>query len=76
MPLYEFVCRGCGHRFEELTSGSSAVLCPRCQSEDLQRQFSVFAIGRGVGPRALCGEPAGACAQCGDARGPGSCALD
>lgn len=76
MPLYEYVCQGCGHQFEELTSASSKVLCPRCESEDLQRQFSVFAVGKSAGPRASFADAPAPCAHCGDPRGPGSCALD
>jgi putative FmdB family regulatory protein len=75
MPLYEFACQGCGHQFEELTGASSRVLCPRCEGEDLKRLFSVFAVGKGAGPRPSLAQPA-PCGACGDPRGPGSCARD
>jgi len=43
MPIYEYVCRGCGHEFEALTRGSSSKLpkCPECQSEDPERVLSL-----------------------------------
>ncbi len=35
MPLYQFVCRQCGHAFEVLTSMEKRadVVCPRCGGE-------------------------------------------
>ena len=38
MPLYEFVCRNCGHRFEELVGShvgrdEAGVTCPRVRRE-------------------------------------------
>ncbi len=43
MPLFDFICRACGKEFEALVMGSSKPHCPECQSEDLQKQMSVFA---------------------------------
>jgi len=43
MPLFDFICRSCGREFEALVMGSSKPKCPECQSEDLQKQMSVFA---------------------------------
>lgn len=42
MPVFEFKCRGCDARFEELVGshvGTSAedVRCPKCGSADLER---------------------------------------
>jgi putative FmdB family regulatory protein len=43
MPIYDYVCRACGHEFEALTRGSSSKLpkCPECQSEDAERMLSM-----------------------------------
>ena len=30
MPLYEFKCRACGHRFEELVRLGETPECPKC----------------------------------------------
>ena len=49
MPIYEYECRGCEHRFEKLIRPSSdgrgeIVVCPACQSADLPRLLSPFAV--------------------------------
>jgi putative FmdB family regulatory protein len=45
MPIYEFSCRRCGTRFEDLVSAENAseLVCPHCGSEQLERLFSSFA---------------------------------
>jgi putative FmdB family regulatory protein len=46
MPIYEFVCEACGARFRRLVgvvSNPAALRCPRCLSEQLNRQISRFA---------------------------------
>jgi len=52
MPLFEYQCKTCGHRFETLVVGSRTPACPRCRSEELEKQHSTFgcgATGRGSG---------------------------
>jgi putative FmdB family regulatory protein len=52
MPLFEYRCTSCGHRFEALVIGSRTPVCPRCDSEELEKQFSTFGLGgpaRGFG---------------------------
>jgi len=44
MPIYEYACRPCGHRFEALVRGSETPACPSCQSQDLERILSLFAV--------------------------------
>lgn len=45
MPVYEYKCRACGHKFEQLVLPNSApATCPRCQSHDLERLLSLFAV--------------------------------
>jgi putative FmdB family regulatory protein len=73
MPLYEFECRACAHRFETLVRGSDVPTCPGCGADDLERALSTFAVGGAGRSEAL---PAGACGRCGDPRGPGACSLD
>lgn len=79
MPIFEYVCEECRHRFEKIVSGGAEVRCPACESARLEKQLSVFAVGAGrataarrEAPRA----PLGPCGSCGDPRGPGSCATD
>ena len=45
MPLYEFSCRSCGHRFEELVGphvglDEGDVACPECGAADPERLMS------------------------------------
>ena len=46
MPLYEYRCRQCGHRFELLQrmgEGREGLACPRCGELEVEKQFSTFA---------------------------------
>ena len=48
MPLYEYECKKCRHRFEALVASSkAAVKCPKCGSEGLDKQFSTFSASAG-----------------------------
>jgi putative FmdB family regulatory protein len=48
VPMYEFVCQGCQHEFEELVmSNSDVVECPRCTSRDVGKVLSRFAFKSG-----------------------------
>jgi putative FmdB family regulatory protein len=44
MPLFDFACRQCGHRFEALVRSGQPPACPACQSADLEKQLSAFAV--------------------------------
>jgi putative FmdB family regulatory protein len=44
MPLYEYQCRACRHSFETLVRGSEQPACPACQSLDIERLLSSFAV--------------------------------
>lgn len=72
MPIFEYVCKGCGHAFEAIVHTSAAPSCPSCEGTNLDKQLSVFAVGGGRTLEAA----ARACGTCGDPRGPGSCSLD
>ncbi len=73
MPLYEYECRACGRQFEYLTRAGDSPACPACQSADLQKRLSVFAVGANASSPAS--KAVGPCAACGDPRGPGACSL-
>ncbi len=51
MPIYEYMCPACGHRFEKLvrsvSTGESKVACPHCQEHEAERAVSTFALGGG-----------------------------
>jgi len=45
MPIYEYECRQCGHRFEYLLlSSSPAAECPACRNKDLKQLISLCAV--------------------------------
>jgi putative FmdB family regulatory protein len=44
MPLYEYICRACGHEFEALVRNGIVPPCPSCKSEELERLLSDFAV--------------------------------
>jgi putative FmdB family regulatory protein len=45
MPLFEFRCRACGHVFEALVRPADGPrTCPTCQSGDLERLLTSFAV--------------------------------
>jgi len=72
MPVYEYVCAGCGHAFEVLLYGSEPSHSQECASTRLDKQLSTFAARGETRPD----DPPPGCGTCGDPRGPGACALD
>jgi putative FmdB family regulatory protein len=73
MPIFEYVCRECNHRFELLIQGSTEAACPSCKTTKLEKQFSAFGVGATGGWAPSGG---GACGSCGDPRGPGACSMN
>ena len=65
MPIYEYTCSTCEHRFEELVSadGRTLVACPECSSSDVTKLFSSFATHSVGGdmPRSAMGGGGGGC---------------
>jgi len=50
MPLYEYECGACEHRFERLARVREAdrgQQCPECGSKSVRRLMSVFSTGAG-----------------------------
>jgi putative FmdB family regulatory protein len=56
MPIYEFECRQCGARFEELVPAGQTAPCPECKSSEVERRFSP--IGEARVPVGLSGKAA------------------
>jgi putative FmdB family regulatory protein len=75
MPLYEYECRSCRHRFELLVRESTELACPACHGHDLEKQLSVFAVSAPADGRAPL-RGAGPCGACGHPDGPGSCSVN
>ena len=46
MPLYEYECKSCGHRFEKIRKFSDEPLttCPKCGKETLEQLLSAPAV--------------------------------
>ncbi len=44
MPIREYECRECRLKFEiiELAGDTGTVECPRCNSKDVEKKFSMF----------------------------------
>jgi putative FmdB family regulatory protein len=40
MPLFEYSCRDCGHRFEAFVTADRVPACPNCQSAELTKLLS------------------------------------
>lgn len=74
MPIFECRCTACDHRFETIVRDATPPVCPKCDSRELQKELSVFAVGA-AGRQASAPRP-GPCANCGDPRRPGACPLN
>lgn len=66
MPIYEYRCEECGESFDKFVRSILAeteVRCPKCDSEQVRKSFSLFA-SQGSQGTAAAGLPAG-CAPSG-----------
>lgn len=74
MPIFEYVCKECSHEFEALVFGKERAQCPKCHSNKLEPQLSVFAVSAKSGSSTASASDA-PCGSCGDPRGAGACSL-
>jgi putative FmdB family regulatory protein len=73
MPIFEYLCPSCQHRFESIVIGSATPSCPSCQHQSPEKLISGFAVGgSGAWPTPAS---SGDCGSCGDPRGPGACSM-
>ena len=71
MPIFEYLCKDCGQAFEKLVPRyDSSADCIHCNSENVEKQLSVFAITASSKDSAA---DAG-CSRCG-APEPGMCGM-
>lgn len=64
MPIFEYQCNNCGHTMEflEKTRASRKHTCEQCQSTDLQKLLSGFAVGQSKSSGQTCDScPSGPC---------------
>jgi putative FmdB family regulatory protein len=69
MPIYEFACRKCGHKFEKLcniSAGTDGIECPECGQLGPRKLISGFFAHSSGGSSSSCG--------CGGSCGKSSCA--
>ena len=76
MPIFEYVCTSCDHRFEAIVRGAEQPHCPACDGDHLEKQLSVFAVGSSGASSAARNFGPAPCGSCGDPRGPGSCSIN
>ena len=75
MPIYEYTCRECNAKFEQLVrtmSGEQKFQCPKCGSSKTARALSVFAVSAEGGK----GSDSSDLPMCGRCGGPGPCAME
>ncbi|HUN87918.1 MAG TPA: zinc ribbon domain-containing protein [Terriglobales bacterium] len=42
MPIFEYLCGECGHKFEAIVMGEQKAECPKCHTAKLEQQLSRF----------------------------------
>src|SRR5690242_931892 len=72
MPIFEYICNACQHRFETIVQGSTVPSCPSCKATTLNKQFSAFGVGGTADWTSASFTSPESCGSCGDPRGPGS----
>ena len=79
MPLYEYRCSDCGHRFEILQAlgqGADGLACPQCGVPHLEKQFSTFSANTSSAGNGGAMESAPSCGMPGCCGGMGACSTD
>ncbi len=70
MPIFEYKCESCGHKFEAILFGEQTAECPKCHTGKLEQQLSTFAVNTkgspaasaaGFGPSNCCMTNGGGC---------------
>ena len=70
MPIYEFECHPCGHRFEEIVGAGArladGIACPKCKSPEIDRTIARFAVTSSSSSSASSAEscPPQGCGRC------------
>jgi putative FmdB family regulatory protein len=73
MPIFEYICRDCGKAFERIVPRhDSETDCIHCNSENIEKQLSVFAVAGPSGGTDMSMDAG--CGRCGAAQ-PGMCGM-
>jgi putative FmdB family regulatory protein len=69
MPIFDFECQECGHKFDLMISNAAKdkAKCPQCGATTLKQLLSFFNTSKG-------GAPADSCSGC-RAAGTGGCGM-
>ena len=75
MPIFEYQCKECSTKFEELVLGSKRPDpdCPDCHSSQVEKVYSTFAAQSNGAPSESFSESAPMCGRCGE---PGPCSMN
>jgi putative FmdB family regulatory protein len=64
MPIYEYRCIHCSHKFEKLVSvNADGIVCPECGHDDCSKLFSTFGFSTGDGFSSSVGSECGGCSK-------------
>jgi len=71
VPIFEYLCAECGHKFETIVFGEQKAECPKCHTAKLEQQLSTFsadshgsaAPATGCGQSACCMNNGGGCSM-------------
>ena len=66
MPIYTYICKDCGEKFDLLfgvTSEKAELKCKKCNSRNIHKILSLFSVGnsRGTSGSSGPGCPTGTC---------------
>jgi len=76
MPIYEYACKSCNTKFDQLAksmSNETAIPCPKCGSRQTSRALSLFAVGAEGASKSEASSEMPMCGRCG---GPGPCGMN
>ncbi len=78
MPIFEYVCQGCGNKFEKLirrTGENEGLACPSCGEANLKQEFSTFSAHASHASHGQAHQSAPPCAG-GGCCNPGMCGMN
>ncbi|MBL7197414.1 MAG: zinc ribbon domain-containing protein [Candidatus Omnitrophica bacterium] len=66
MPVYTYLCKDCGEKFDLLvgvTSEKAEFKCKKCNSKNIEKRFGAFSVGNPAGKSSSSGPscPTGTC---------------
>ena len=64
MPVYTYICKDCGEKFDLLvgvTAEKVEIKCKKCNSKNIEKTFSAFSVGQSGSSGSSC--PTGTCSM-------------